>query len=82
MVLTFAPEPLYAAYRQPADPDAIASGLRWAGPTPRTDQQLAGLLMWVPCCLLYLGSIAGVLLRWYDTPEPAPAAERRAVAAR
>jgi cytochrome c oxidase assembly factor CtaG len=76
MMLTFAPETVYAAYRQPADSYAILTGLRAAGLTPRTDQQIAGLIMWVPCCLLYLSSIAGVLIRWYAAPEPAPATAR------
>jgi putative membrane protein len=70
MTLAFAPETVYAAYRQPADSYSILAGLRAAGMTPRTDQQIAGLIMWMPCCLLYLISIGGVLVRWYAAPEP------------
>jgi cytochrome c oxidase assembly factor CtaG len=29
------------------------------------DQQLAGLVMWVPCCMVYLGAILARLARWY-----------------
>ncbi len=48
------------------------------------DQQIGGLLMWVPACLVYLCGILGLLARWYTTtgaesqsgvgrPEPKPA---------
>jgi cytochrome c oxidase assembly factor CtaG len=68
MVVTFAPATMYSAYRQPVDSFAILSGIRSAGLTPAADQQIAGLIMWVPCCLLYLIAIAGVLVRWYAMP--------------
>ena len=48
-LLTFAPEPLYAAH-------ALAP-LDW-GLTPLADQQLGGLIMWVPAMLPYLAMIA------------------------
>jgi putative membrane protein len=41
-ILTFAPEPLYAAH--------VVSPLLW-GLSPLSDQQLGGLLMWVPAGL-------------------------------
>jgi len=37
----------------------------------RSDQQIGGLLMWVPGCLIYLTAIMWTLARWYDTPEEA-----------
>jgi putative membrane protein len=43
-LLTFAPEPLYATHS--------VAPVAW-GLTPLADQQLAGLLMWVPAFLLY-----------------------------
>ena len=43
-LLTFAPAPLYAAH--------ALSPLEW-GLSPLTDQQLGGLIMWVPSCLLF-----------------------------
>ena len=48
-ILTFAPDPLYAAH-------AVAP-LAW-GLTPLGDQQLGGLIMWVPAALPYLAMIA------------------------
>jgi cytochrome c oxidase assembly factor CtaG len=71
MTLTFAPEAIYTAYRQPIDTHGILTGLRAEGLTPRTDQQIAGLIMWMPCCLLYLAAIGGVLVRWYGAVETA-----------
>jgi putative membrane protein len=44
-LIVFAPVPLYPVH--------FASALAW-GFTPLTDQQLAGLLMWVPAMLPYL----------------------------
>ena len=39
-----------------------------------TDQQIAGLMMWIPGCLIYLGSIMGVLARYYQDPPVVKAA--------
>lgn len=50
-LLTFAPVPLYAIH-------AVAP-LQF-GLTPLADQQLGGLIMWVPACLPYL--VAGALI--------------------
>jgi cytochrome c oxidase assembly factor CtaG len=33
------------------------------------DQQIGGLLMWVPCCFLYISIIMVSLARWYKAPE-------------
>jgi len=52
-LIVFAPRPLYAVHFESA----------WAwGLSPLVDQQLAGLLMWVPAMLPYLG--AGLWLAW------------------
>ena len=49
-LLVFAPRPLYAEH--------LASTAAW-GLSPLADQQLAGLLMWVPAMLPYLGVAIG-----------------------
>jgi putative membrane protein len=54
-LLTFASVPLYA-------PHWLTTGA-W-GLTPLADQQLAGLIMWVPGALIYLGSAMWVMWRW------------------
>lgn len=35
----------------------------------RTDQEIAGMLMWVPGCIFYVLLSMGILLRWYNDPE-------------
>jgi putative membrane protein len=36
--------------------------------SPSTDQQAAGLIMWVPCCFVYLSACVYLLLRWFSAP--------------
>ncbi len=70
ILLTFAKPGLYPAYVHPADPLGIIAMLRdGCGITPTVDQQLGGLLMWVPGGLIYLGAIMFVMARWYSKPE-------------
>lgn len=59
-LIVFAPEPLYAVH--------FLSTMSW-GLSPLADQQLAGLLMWVPAALPY--AAAGLWLLWssLDTSE-------------
>jgi putative membrane protein len=52
-VIVFAPRPLYSVH--------FASTTAW-GMSPLADQQLAGLLMWAPASLPYLG--VGLWLAW------------------
>jgi putative membrane protein len=52
-LIVFAARPLYPVH--------FASTVAW-GLSPLTDQQLAGLLMWVPAILPYLG--VGIWLAW------------------
>lgn len=54
-LLTFAGTPLYAVQ---------AAGARAWGLEPLVDQQMAGLLMWVPGGLGYMGVALGLALRW------------------
>jgi cytochrome c oxidase assembly factor CtaG len=76
IILTFAPPGLYPAYLQPIDELGILPLLRqgW-GLTPAADQQLGGLLMWVPGNLAYLGALIAMLARWYRMPDGEPLAE-------
>jgi putative membrane protein len=50
--LTFGPVGLYAVHTH-------------AQPDPRGDQQLAGVLMWVPGCFVYLSGILSSVMHWY-----------------
>ncbi len=67
-LLTFAPAPLYATAYPPE-----ATGA-W-GLTPLEDQQLAGLVMWIPGGILYAGAALHLLGRLLagDPRRPAPA---------
>jgi len=70
ILLTFARPGLYPAYLNPADPLKILPMIRdsW-GLTPALDQQLGGLMMWVPGGMVFLGAVVWVMARWYATPE-------------
>ncbi len=61
-LIAFAPRPLYLVH--------LASTAPW-GLSPLADQQLAGLLMWVPAILPYLG--AGLWLAWSSLRPGEPA---------
>jgi putative membrane protein len=62
-LIVFAPQPLYLVH--------FASTAAW-GLSPLVDQQLAGLLMWVPAILPYLG--VGLWLAWSSLRPVEPAA--------
>jgi putative membrane protein len=40
------------------------------GFTHRVDQEVGGLLMWVPACMIYLGAILTKLSSWYHVSDP------------
>jgi cytochrome c oxidase assembly factor CtaG len=66
IILTVTPPGLYPAYLHPADPLGILPLVRatW-GLGPAQDQELGGLLMWVPGGLVYLAAILATLGRWW-----------------
>jgi cytochrome c oxidase assembly factor CtaG len=66
VIVTFSPVEVCSIYRNPVDRLGVLSLVRggW-GLTPDKDQQLGGLLMWVPGCLVYAVAIMGVLARFY-----------------
>jgi cytochrome c oxidase assembly factor CtaG len=71
IILTFAPVSICPVYQQPVDRLGILSSIRgqW-GLTSERDQQIGGLLMWVPMCLIYLTAILAQLARWHSGPHP------------
>jgi putative membrane protein len=81
ILITFAPVRVCPIYAQPvADRlgvlNLIQSG--W-GITPDKDQQIGGLLMWVPMCLVYLSAIIAQLARWFAHPVTVPPATEKAL---
>jgi cytochrome c oxidase assembly factor CtaG len=70
ILITFAPVSVCPIYAQPrADELGIAQLIQvnW-GITPEKDQQIGGLLMWVPMCLVYLSAIIAQFARWFAQP--------------
>lgn len=71
IVITFAPAGLFAsAHPHIVHTQGIVTLVRsgW-GISQKVDQQIGGLLMWVPCCFLYISIIMLSLARWYRMPE-------------
>ena len=69
-LMTFAREPWYRSYRD----TTTAFGM-----DPLTDQQLAGVIMWVPGCSAYLVGALWLLRAWIggDATRPRPTASTR-----
>jgi putative membrane protein len=59
-LLTFAGRPLYAAH--------LSTAAAW-GLTPLEDQQLAGLIMWIPASLIHLTTLGVLFVVWMQTAE-------------
>jgi putative membrane protein len=71
VAVALSPVQVCPAYASPSDTLGILPALRgdW-GMTAERDQQLGGLLMWVPACIVYLIAILASLRRFYRA-EPA-----------
>jgi len=70
VAVTLSPIEICTGYLYPVDRLGVLPLLRdgW-GLTPQRDQQLGGLFMWLPACLVYGVAILGVLSRWYSKAE-------------
>jgi putative membrane protein len=66
IIITFSPVEVCSIYLHPLDRLGILPLIQnqW-GLTPAKDQQLGGLLMWVPACLIYFCGIFGLFARWH-----------------
>jgi putative membrane protein len=71
VVVTLSPVEVCSAYRAPVDSLGVMPLLRggW-GLSCRADQQLGGLLMWVPTCFVYAAAILTILGRHYAEERP------------
>jgi putative membrane protein len=71
IILTFAPVSICPVYQLPVDRLGILSTIRgdW-GLTSDRDQQIGGLLMWVPMCAIYAAAILAQMARWHSSPQP------------
>jgi cytochrome c oxidase assembly factor CtaG len=66
VLVTFSPVEVCSVYAHPVDRLGALSLLRggW-GLTPKVDQEIGGLLMWVPACIGYAIGILAMLGRYY-----------------
>ncbi len=73
IVVTLSPVEVCSAYMHPTDALGILPLLRddW-GITCKVDQQLGGLMMWVPPCLVYGAAILATLGRYYAGERGSP----------
>jgi cytochrome c oxidase assembly factor CtaG len=71
IILTFAPVSICPVYQNPVDRLGMLGMIRgdW-GLTIDRDQQIGGLLMWVPMCAIYVTAILAQLARWHSWPAP------------
>ncbi len=69
IILTFSPVRVCSVFMHPVDRLGIMGTIRggW-GMTPERDQQIGGLLMWVPMCSIYAAAILSQFARWHATP--------------
>jgi cytochrome c oxidase assembly factor CtaG len=70
LMITFAPLGIYSHYLHISDSYGYLDLIRnqWkisAG----IDQQVAGLIMWVPCCFIYLTASMILLIKWFESTE-------------
>ncbi len=73
ILVTFSPVEVCSVYLRPVDRLGILPTLRGSwGLTPAKDQQIGGLLMWVPACFVYLSAILAMLGRFYREEHAAP----------
>lgn len=70
IIITLSPVTVCSAYTMPSmDRLGMLQTIRddW-GMTAQRDQQVGGLLMWVPMCLVYLSAIFAQMARWFAEP--------------
>ena len=67
--ITFTSTVVCPVFATPADSLGILVQLQAAGLTPGVDQNIGGLLMWIPPCMLYTGAIISLLARWYTSVD-------------
>jgi putative membrane protein len=66
IIVTFSPVEVCSAFAHPGQTGIIAIVREQWGLTATTDQQLGGLLMWVPACLIYGAGILAMVMRLHQ----------------
>ncbi len=65
ILITFAPAGMFTAFFGGGNPVVREAIVQNWGFTKAADQQMAGLIMWVPACIVYVTNIMITLGRWY-----------------
>jgi cytochrome c oxidase assembly factor CtaG len=70
ILITLSPVAVCPAFAHPTDALGVLPLIRngWHV-SAAEDQQIGGLLMWVPACAVYLGGIVAQLARFYGAEE-------------
>jgi len=71
LLITFAPAGTYHHFLSMHDNYGLNRIILQNGITQSIDQQAAGLIMWVPCCLVYVSGAMYLLARWFHQKEEA-----------
>ena len=73
LMITFAPAGIYTGYIHIDDRFGFLYMIRnQHGISALIDQQMAGLIMWVPGCLIYLSASMYLLLKWFKEKNTQP----------
>jgi len=73
LLITFAPVGIYTHYVHIVDRFGFLNGIRnESGISILVDQQMAGLIMWVPGCLIYLSGSMYLLMKWFRGKKEKP----------
>ncbi len=66
--ITFAPSGYFSSYMIGSSSVILNFLHSEMGLTPAADQETAGLIMWIPACLIYLTIIMIMMAKWYRSP--------------
>jgi putative membrane protein len=75
LLITFAPSDIYTRYNHIHDRFGFLNMIRNEnGISAIVDQQMAGLIMWVPGCIIYLTASMYLLMKWFRGENNQPVA--------
>ena len=69
ILITFLPAGVFTAYLMGHDPAILNLVQNQWGISPAIDQQMGGLIMWIPACFVYLTNILISISKWYRTAD-------------
>ena len=69
ILITFMPAGVFTAYLVGRDPAILNLVQNQWGISAAIDQQMGGLIMWIPACFVYLTNIMISISKWYRTAD-------------